>query len=186
MFQSPFPSTLAPIDLFAPLVLPQFPWQMVCQNAFSPGVTRYSLSVAVVTSPDSSFHNLHHILLVSRRSKAQVNRQGWSFSRIHSPKLSDCERKLLANNLVFWCSSSNSHSSSDPIAAFCSFSKVRCHKNSVVLHKLWYAITSKFDSKLTLRRRPVKTSLNNLASCHLASASFIFHAWWIAKYSVVP
>ena len=77
--------------------------QVDCQDAFCPRDSRYSLSVAVVTSPDSSFRNLHHILLVSRRSKASVNRQGWSFSRIHSPKLPDCDRTLLANNLVFWC-----------------------------------------------------------------------------------
>ena len=113
-----------------------------CQDAFLPRVSTYSLSVAVVTSPDSSFHNLHHILLVSRRSKAAVNRQGWSFSRIHSTELPDCERTLLADNLVFWCSSPNSHSSSDPISTICSFSEVRCHRSHVFVHKLWYRITS--------------------------------------------
>lgn len=101
--------------------------QIGCQDAFFPRVSTYSLPVAVVTSIDSSFHNLRHILLVSRRSKAAVNRQGWSFSRIHSSKLPDCERTLLANDLVFWCSSTDSHSSFDSITTICSFSEVSCH-----------------------------------------------------------
>lgn len=104
------------------------------RDGFLARVSTYSLSMAVVTSPDSSFHNLHHILLVSRCSKAAVNRQGWPFSRIHPPKLPDCERTLLADNLVLWCSSPNSHSSSDPIATICSFSEVRCHRSHIFVH----------------------------------------------------
>ena len=123
-------------------VLPGYGLQIGCQDAFFPRVSTCSLSVAVVTSPDSSFHNLHHLLLVSRRSEAAVNWQGWSFSRIYSPKLPDCERTLLANNLVFWCSSTNSHSSSNSIATICSFSEVRCLKNYCLAHKHWYPITS--------------------------------------------
>ena len=130
-----------------------------CQDAFLARVPAYSLSVAVVTSPDSSFHNLHHILLVPRRSKAAVNRQGWPFSRIHSPKLPDCERTLLADNLVFWCSSPNSHSSSDPIATICSFSEVRFHWSHVFVHNL--SLHSLIASSLW-SETPVKTSLNNL------------------------
>lgn len=92
-----------------------------CQDACFPArVSTYSLSVAMASSFDSSSYNLHHILLVSRRSKAAVDWQGRSFSTIHSPKLPDGERTLLANNMVFWSSSSNCFTSSDPIAAICS------------------------------------------------------------------
>ena len=82
MFQSPLPYTSVVSErdtldtiLSSKSVRSQFSAAKGCQeDAFFPRVSTYPLPVAVAASTDSSFHNLHYLLLVSRRSKAAVNR----------------------------------------------------------------------------------------------------------------
>lgn len=90
------------------------------QNAFLRRVSSYPLSVAMASRADCSTGHLRHILFVSRRSKASIDRQRRSISRVPLAKLSDGKRILLANFLVFWGSSANSNSSGDQIQTFSS------------------------------------------------------------------
>lgn len=90
------------------------------QNAFPRRVSSYPLSVAMASRADCSTGHLRHILFVSRRSKASIDRQRRSISRVPLAKLSDGKRILLANFLVFWGSSANSNSSGDQIQTFSS------------------------------------------------------------------
>ena len=90
------------------------------QNAFPGRVSSYPLSVAMASRADCSTGHLRHILFVSRRSKASIDRQRRSISRVPLAKLSDGKRILLANFLVFWGSSANSNSSGDQIQTFSS------------------------------------------------------------------
>lgn len=87
-------------------------------NAFPRRVSSYPLSVAMASRADCSTGHLRHILFVSRRSKASIDRQRRSISRVPLAKLSDGKRILLANFLVFWGSSANSNSSGDQIQTF--------------------------------------------------------------------
>ena len=85
------------------------------RHGFPATVSPSSLPMAMVTPFDSSIYNLLHILLVSRRSETAFDWQERSFAAVHSAKLSDCERTILANLLVLRCKSSNSNKGLDPI-----------------------------------------------------------------------
>lgn len=90
------------------------------QNAIRGRVSSCPLSVAMASRVDCSAGHLRHVLFVSRRSKASIDRQGRSISRVPVAKLSDGKRILLANFLVFWSSCANGNSSGDQVQAFSS------------------------------------------------------------------
>lgn len=90
------------------------------QNAIPGRVSSYPLSVAMASRLDCSACHLRHVLFVSRRSKASIDRQRRSISRVSLAKLSDGKRILLANFLVFWSSCANGNSSGDQVQTFSS------------------------------------------------------------------
>lgn len=94
------------------------------QNAIPGRVSSYPLSVAVASRVDCSAGHLRHVLFVSRCSKASIDRQRRSISRVPLAKLSHGKRILLANFLVFWSSCANGNSSGDQVQAFSSLQKV--------------------------------------------------------------
>ena len=97
------------------------------QNAIPGRVSSYPLSVAMASRVDCSACHLRHVLFVSRRSKASIDRQRRSISRVPLAKLSHGKRILLANFLVFWSSCANGNSSGDQVQTFSSLQKVFFH-----------------------------------------------------------
>lgn len=97
------------------------------QNAIPGRVSSYPLSVAMASRVDCSVCHLRHVLFVSRRSKASIDWERRSISRVPLAKLSHGKRILLANFLVFWSSCANGNSSGDQVQAFSSLQKVFFH-----------------------------------------------------------